>query len=60
VISGFCCEVDETCALLVITQCMEVIPGRRFGTTCRSHLQGSRNPRLLFRNGGNELSLYAA
>jgi len=55
VISGFCCEVDEICAL----QGYYAAYGR-FGTTYRLHLQGSRNPRWLFRNGSNELPLYTA
>jgi len=28
---------------LVVTQCVVINPSRRFGTTCRSHLQGSIN-----------------
>jgi hypothetical protein len=42
VISGFRREVDENCALLVITQCTVVIYYRRFGTTYWSPPQGSR------------------
>jgi hypothetical protein len=56
-----------------IPQCIVVIPTRRFVTTYRSHLQGSRNIPLyilpffifenandtLFRNVGRELTLYA-
>jgi len=42
VTSGFSREVDENCALWYITQRIVVIPCRRFGTTYRSHHQGSR------------------
>jgi len=42
VIAGFSREVDENCALWNITQRIVVIPCRRFGTTYRSHHQGSR------------------
>jgi len=42
VIKRFSREVDENCALWNITQVIVVIPCRRFGTTYRSHHQGSR------------------
>jgi hypothetical protein len=45
VISGFRRDVDEICALMDITQRRMVILYRRFGTTYRSHLQGSKSPR---------------
>jgi len=32
----------------IITQCVVVIPYRRFGTTYRSHLPGSRIPKMLY------------
>jgi len=38
VIPGFRYDVDDTCALWDITQRRVVIPYRRFGTNCRSHL----------------------
>jgi hypothetical protein len=34
--------------LCYITQRVVVIPYRRLGTTYRSHLQGLRNPRLVY------------
>jgi len=42
VISGFSRAVDENCPLWYITHRVVVIPCRRFGTTYRSHYQGSR------------------
>jgi hypothetical protein len=47
VTSSFRCDADEICALLGYTQRRVVILYRRFGTTHRSLLQGSRSPRLL-------------
>ena len=47
VISGFRRKVDELCALLGCLYRVVVIPCRRFGTTYRSHLQGSINPTRL-------------
>ena len=44
-ISGFRREVDENCALRAIKQRVAVIPHRRFGKTCWSHLQNVKNPR---------------
>ena len=41
VVSSFHRDVDEICALVVTYY-------RRFGTNYPSHLQGSRNPRILF------------
>jgi hypothetical protein len=41
-ISDFRREVDENCNLIAFTQRTVAIPYRRFGTTYRSHLQGSR------------------
>jgi len=35
----------RTAVVRRITQRLLVIPERRFGTTYRSHLQGSRNPK---------------
>ena len=41
--SYFRCEVDQNCALLGYYAAGSVmIPYRRFGTTYRTHLQGSR------------------
>jgi len=40
--SGFHRDLDEICDLLVYTQRKVVIPYRRFGTTYRSLIQGSR------------------
>ena len=42
VISAFHRKVGENCAVLGVTQRVVVISYRRFGTTYRSHLQGSR------------------
>ena len=42
VVSNFCREVDEIWALLGCYAAIVVITYRRFGTTCSSHLQGSR------------------
>jgi len=44
-ISGFRHEVERSTLLWVITQRVVVIPYRRFETTYRSRLYGSRNPR---------------
>jgi hypothetical protein len=44
-ISGFRLEVDRSALFWVITQRVVLIPYRRFETTCRSRLHGSRNPR---------------
>jgi hypothetical protein len=54
VISVFRRELDENCALLVITQRILVIPYRRFGTTYWSHLQGSRKTGFLTFEDGTE------
>jgi hypothetical protein len=59
VISGFRHELNENCALLVITQRIAVIPYRRFETTYRFHLQGSRKTGFLtFENGTEKLYRY--
>jgi len=73
VISSFRRDADEICALVGFTQRRMVMSYRRFGTTYPSHLQGWRNPRILFlgfvdpcrwdwlsRNVGKELPLHAA
>jgi hypothetical protein len=65
------CRTDLNCCL-IFTQRRVVIMHRRFGTTYRYHLEGSRSPSrikfltlgdgtdVLFRNSGAELPLYAA
>ena len=45
---------DEICALWDITQRIVVIPYRRFGTTYRSHLQGSRMKTRTLEDGNDK------